>query len=65
MLLGPLKLLASANDRPSGFRREIETYERVVRLDDRKSGIPVTIRFGEPLDFVLEYIWEAFDENER
>ena len=56
MLLRPLKLLASANDRPSGLGREIETNEGLIRFDDRKGGIPIAVSFGKSLDFILEHI---------
>ena len=62
---GPVIRLPAADDSPTRFRRQVEAQQLVVALRNLLCDRPVSVLVGQPVDFVIEDIGEALEEEER
>ena len=65
LLRWPLEGNAPAYNTPAGLGGNVEADERVIGLEYLKRGITIVKLLCEPLNFVVEDVGEALNEEER
>ncbi len=61
----PGERLTATHHRPPGFGGQVEAHQAGIGVDDGKGGVAVAVGLGQALDFVVEHIGEALDEQQR
>ena len=65
IVVRPIILLASADDRPAGLGRQVKAQQFVIAFGDLKRGGAIAIFLGQAPDLVVEDVGESFQEQER
>ena len=60
----PVVGLSTANDAPSGLRRQVEAQQVVVALCDLLCDGAVPKLLGQPVNLIVEHVGEALEEEE-